>query len=76
MPLITHATVDRVQLWWHGQRSPPPISEGSGLVFLNHYRRHWTSTAAHAALEYFEEHHRWIIGLLFGLLVAMLVKAH
>jgi hypothetical protein len=66
---------ERLRLWWNGKHLPSDHYGGSSLVFLNHYRRHWTSNAAHTALEYFNAHHRWIIGLVFGLLVALLVKA-
>jgi len=39
----------------------------SGLVFLNAYKRHWTSRKSHAALDYFKVHHRWIVGLLVAI---------
>jgi hypothetical protein len=66
----------RLRLWWEGQYFPPDKRGGGGLVFLQgHHERHWTSRTSHAAWDYFKDHHRWIIGLLFGLLVAMLVKA-
>lgn len=68
------AVSDRLRVWWQGQHCPPANSEGSGLVFLSHYRRHWSSSASHAAWELFQRtsplDHR-----AFGLLVAILVKA-
>jgi hypothetical protein len=70
------AVSDRLRLWWEGQYFPPDSRGGSGLVFLQgHHQHHWTSRASHVAMDYFKAHHRWIIGLLFGLIVAVLVKA-
>ena len=61
-----------IQRWWQGRYVPP--DPHPTLVFVGHYERHWTARWAQVAWEYFKEHHRWIIGLLIGLLVAMLVK--
>jgi hypothetical protein len=73
---ILRAASDRLRVWWEGAYIPPDKRGNSALAFLQgHHEQHWTSRASHAAWDYFKEHHRWIIGLLFGLLVAMLVKA-
>jgi hypothetical protein len=63
---------DRLYLWWEGK--PHENDRSSGVVFLNHYQRHWTSRASHAAWEYFKDHHQWIIGLAVAILLAMVVK--
>ena len=65
---------DLVRLWWEGQHRPPNNSESSGLIFLNHYRRHWTSNAAHTASDYFKAHHQWIIGLAVAVVLAVALK--
>jgi hypothetical protein len=68
--------IERWRRWWEGEYVPPDNNLNSGLIILQgHYERHWTSRWAQVAWDYFKEHHRWIIGLLFGLLVAILVKA-
>jgi hypothetical protein len=61
-----------LHLWWEG--TPYENDPGSGLVFLNHYQRHWTSRASHAAMGYFNTHHQWIIGLSVAVLLAVAVK--
>ena len=68
--------IERMHLWWTGRYVPPDNHPNSALFILQgHYERHWTALWTRAAWDYFKEHHRWIIGLLFGLLVAILVKA-
>lgn len=64
---------DQFRGWWEGKHSPPDTGN-SGLVFLNHYRRHWTSDAAHAAWDYFKEYHQWIIGIAVAIILAVAVK--
>jgi hypothetical protein len=71
MPGLSRAFRD----WWEGKYYPPENDPTSSLFILQgRHERHWTSRWARASSEYFKEHHRWIIGLLFGLLVAILVK--
>jgi hypothetical protein len=68
--------IERLHRWWEGRYVPPDNHPNSGVFILQgHYERFWTARWAQVAWEYFKEHHRWIIGLLFGLLVAILVKA-
>jgi hypothetical protein len=69
---IWEAVSDRFRLWWRGR--PFDNDQASGLVFMNHYQRHWTSRASHAAFEYCKAHHQWIIGLAVAVLVAVVVK--
>ncbi len=61
-----------LHLWWEGR--PYENDRSSGLVFLNHYQRHWTSSASHAAVDYFKAHHQWIVGLAVAVLLAVAVK--
>jgi hypothetical protein len=68
--------IARLHRWWEGRYVPPENHPNSGLIILQgHYERHSAARWAQVGWEYFKEHHRWIIGLLFGLLVAILVKA-
>ena len=68
--------IERLHRWWEGKYVPPDNEPNSGVFILQgHYERHWTARWAQVAWNYFKEHHRWIIGLLFALLVAILVKA-
>jgi len=68
--------IERLHRWWEGKYVPPENHPNSGLIILQgHYERHWTARCAQVSLDYFKEHHRWIIGLLFGAVVAILVKA-
>ncbi len=62
---------DRLHLWWQGQ--PYENDRDSGVVFVNHYRQHWTSRASHRAVDYFKVHHQWIIGIAVAIL-AVVVK--
>jgi hypothetical protein len=67
---VLRVVSDRLRVWWKGKHSPPK-NRDSGLVFLNHYRRHWTSGAAHVALDYFKAHHQWIIGIAVAIVLAV-----
>jgi hypothetical protein len=61
-----------VRVWWQG--TPYENEGGNGLFFLNHYQRHWTSRALHAAWEYFKLYHQWIVGLVVAIVLAVAVK--
>jgi len=61
-----------LHVWWQG--TPYENNPASSLVFLNHYQRHWTSTALHVAIDYFRSHHQWIIGLAVAVVLAVAVK--
>lgn len=63
---------DWLRLWWQGQ--PYENDSHSGLVFLNHRQRHWTSRASHTAVDYFKAHHQWIIGIAVAIMLAVVVK--
>jgi hypothetical protein len=69
---ILQTATDQLRLWWRGE--PYENDSGSGLVFLNHYQRHWTSRATHAAWDYFQAHHQWIIGLAVAIMLAVVFK--
>jgi hypothetical protein len=63
---------DWLRLWWQGK--PFDNDNNGGLIFLNHCQRHWTSSASHAAVDYFKARHQWIIGLSAAVLLAVAVK--
>jgi hypothetical protein len=65
---------DRLQRWWQG--TPVENDRNSPVIFLNGYRRHWTSEAAHDVWNYFKVHHQWIIGLAVAVILAVVVKTH
>src|SRR5258706_14186088 len=57
-------------------KKPPTDIRAFGRHRKNARReRHWTARWAQAAWDYFKEDHRWIIGLLFCAVVAIIVKA-
>ena len=65
----------RIKQWWHGTLYNNE-ERGHGLIFVNHYDRHWTSRAVRAAWDYFKAHHQWIIGLIIAIVLALVVKVH
>jgi hypothetical protein len=70
---ILRSASDGLRLWWDGAYLPPDNT--GGLFFLQgHHRRHWTSNAAHTALDYFKSHHQWIIGLAVAVVLAVALK--
>jgi hypothetical protein len=58
--------------WWQGKFVPP--DPHPSLIFRGHYERHWTARATEGVWLYFKEHHRWIIGIVIVVLLAVAVK--
>jgi hypothetical protein len=50
----------RISTWWNG--APYENEPGSALIFMNSVDRHWSARWAHTIVDYWKEHHRWIIG--------------
>jgi len=63
--------------WWQGAYVPPPPNDPySGFIFISPgtYKLHWSSRAAHMALDFWLKYWQWCLG--FGLAVVGLIWKH
>jgi hypothetical protein len=67
----------KVSDWYQGTFKAYENDPGSALVFIGgRYERHWTSRAAHVAVEFYLREWKWVWGTLIALagLAAALYK--
>ena len=64
---------DVISDWWNGEFVAPENDPSSGLVFVGHHQKHWTSKAAHFVINFWLSHWKWIIGTALAL-VALIMQ--
>jgi hypothetical protein len=72
--MVISAFRQSVRKWWEGEFLPHNNDARDSVIFTGGaQRRHWTSRACHAVVEYFRENHQWLIGTAIvaaGVLIA------
>jgi hypothetical protein len=62
--------------WWEGEHVLPRNDPSSVVVFLSlgTYKRHWTSRAAHSAVEFYLREWKWTLGAAAAVIGALVLK--
>ncbi|KJC57522.1 hypothetical protein UP10_28490 [Bradyrhizobium sp. LTSPM299] len=62
--------------WWEGERVLSQNDPNSAVVFmsLGSYRRHWSSRAAHWAIEFYMREWKWTLGAVAAVIGALVLK--
>lgn len=66
----------RIAKWYQGEYVPPDNPPDSPIVIvMSHYKRHWTSRAAHASLDFYMREWKWLLPFVVAVVGAMVAIA-
>jgi hypothetical protein len=62
--------------WWEGELEPYRNDPSSDLVIIGpgRYRQHWTSRAAHWAVDFYMREWKWTLGAAAALIGALVFR--
>jgi hypothetical protein len=58
----------RIKHWYEGEYISSQPSDA--VIFLNHYRRHWSSRLVHTIVDFYSAEWRWLLPFLVACVVA------
>jgi hypothetical protein len=67
---------DLAKRWYEGEYIPPDSPPNSAIIIsLGHYKRHWTSRAAHMAVEFYLREWEWFLAFIVAVIGILMAQS-